>query len=72
LIDLPQVHDLPVREKLQLLDELWISVTQESESLEVSEEERELLDGRWAEFLREPDSALTIDQFRERLGSLGA
>jgi putative addiction module component (TIGR02574 family) len=70
LIDLPDVHDLPVREKLQLVDELWLSVTQELKSLEVSDEEKKLLDARWATFLRDPDSALTIDQFRAKLSTI--
>lgn len=72
LIDLPEVHDLPILEKLQLVDELWLSVTEELESLEVSKEERDILDARWAAFLKDPDSALTVDQFREKMKALRA
>ena len=72
LIDLPEVHDLPIREKLQLVDELWLSVTEELESLEVSKEERDTLDARWAAFLKDPDSALTVAQFREQMKALRA
>ncbi len=72
LVDLPEFHDLPVREKLQLVDELWLSLSQELKSLDVSEEEKELLDQRWAAFLRDPESALTIDEFRQKLTTLRA
>ena len=66
LAELPEVQNLPVREKLALVDELWLALTQELESLEVSDEEKTLLDERWEAFLKDPDSALSIDQFRRK------
>lgn len=69
LIDLPEPQNLPVREKLRLVDELWLSMTPELESLEVSQHEREALDERWATFLRNPRSALTLEEFQERMKS---
>jgi putative addiction module component (TIGR02574 family) len=71
LIDLPELQNLPVREKLRLVDELWLSMTPELESLEVSREERETLDERWATFLLNPRSALTLEEFQERMKALG-
>ena len=44
---------MSVQKKLQLVDELWLSMTPEFESLEVSQRDRELLDERWAAFLRD-------------------
>jgi len=70
LIDLPEVRALSAREKLELVDELWISLAPELEGLEVSNQEKELLDERWAAFLKNPSSALTIEQFREKLKAL--
>jgi len=67
LIDLPELQNLPVREKLRLVDELWLSMTPDLESLEVSQHEKEALDDRWASFLRNPRSALTIEEFQERM-----
>jgi len=67
LTDLPEVRALSAREKLQLVDELWLSVAPELDDLEVSEEEKSTLDGRWAAFLKDPASALTVEQFKERL-----
>ena len=67
LADFPDVQDLPVRQKLELVDELWLSMAPELDSLEVSEPEQELLDERWAAFLQEPASAMTLDEFRKRM-----
>ena len=67
LTDLPEVRALSVREKLQLVDELWVSVAPELDALEVSAEEKGMLDERWATFLKDPVSALTLEQFKERL-----
>ena len=70
LTDLPEVQALSAREKLLLVDELWMSVAPELDTLEVSEEEKATLDERWAAFLKDPASALTLKQFKERLKTL--
>ena len=70
LANFPEVQHLPVREKLELVDELWLSITPELGALNVSEEEKEVLDERWAAFLKSPGSALTLDQFQEKMNTL--
>lgn len=70
LIGFPEVQNLPVREKLRLVDELWLSMAPELKSLEVSQEEKALLDKRWANFLDDPASALTLDEFQEKMKAL--
>ena len=72
LADFPDVQDLPVREKLQLVDELWLSMTPELDSLDVTQEEKELLDERWAAFLQDPSAALTLDEFQRRMKAIRA
>jgi putative addiction module component (TIGR02574 family) len=67
LADLPEVRELPVRDKLRLVDDLWLSIAPELESLDVSGEEKEILDERWQAFLSDPASALTLEQFQERM-----
>jgi putative addiction module component (TIGR02574 family) len=67
LADLPQVRGVSAEEKLQLVDELWQDVARDLEQLEISAAEKELLDGRWAAFLRDPSSALTLEQFKTRV-----
>lgn len=69
LADLPEVRALSAREKLQLLDELWQDVAHDLDTLEVSQTEKELLDQRWAAFLRDP-AALSLEQFKERVQTL--
>jgi putative addiction module component (TIGR02574 family) len=67
LTDFPDVKALSAREKLQLVDEIWVSVAPELDALEVSAEEKGMLDERWTAFLKNPASALTLEQFKERL-----
>jgi putative addiction module component (TIGR02574 family) len=70
LTDFPEVQALSAREKLRLMDELWRSVAPELDALEVSEAEKTTLDERWSAFLKDPASALTVEQFKERLKAL--
>jgi putative addiction module component (TIGR02574 family) len=67
LKELPQVMALSTAEKLQLIDELWMSIEPELDQLEVSEEEKKLLDERWEKYRKDPDSALTIEQMEALL-----
>lgn len=62
-----QLDQMTLEEKLRLVDELWLSMTPELESLEVSQGDRELLDERWAAFLQNPTSALTFEEFQRRI-----
>ena len=39
----------------------------ELDTLEASEPEQELLDERWAAFIQDPGSAITLDEFRKRM-----
>ena len=71
LTDLPEARALSAREKLQLVDELWLSVAPELDALEVPEEAKTMLDERWAAFLRDPASALALEQFKQRLKARG-
>ena len=65
-----KIEQMTLVEKLQLVDELWLSMMPELESLGVSQEEKELLDQRWLAFLRDPGSALTLEEFQIRMTAL--
>ena len=67
LADLPQVQALSAREKLQLVDELWTEVAHQVDTLDVTAEEKQLLDQRWERFLNNPSSALALEDFQKRL-----
>jgi len=60
LADFPEVQALSAQDKLQLVDELWLSVAPQLGSMAVSQEEKDILDARWAAFLKDPSSALTF------------
>jgi putative addiction module component (TIGR02574 family) len=67
LKELPQVMALSTEEKLELIEELWDSIGSVMAGLEVSAEEKKLLDERWEKYLKNPASALTTDQFEDLL-----
>jgi putative addiction module component (TIGR02574 family) len=67
LTDLPQVQRLSAAEKLQLLGELWDSIAAEPANVPVSAQEKILLEERWQEHLRDPKSALSLEEFKQRL-----
>ena len=69
LKELPQIMALSTEEKLDLIHDLWESISPEMDQMEVSEEEKNLLDERWEKYLKNPDSALTIEQFEALLAN---
>jgi putative addiction module component (TIGR02574 family) len=72
LSELPQVQSLSIREKLELVDELWKSVSSDLDAMQATQEAKDLLDKRWSDFLQNPASALTVDQFKTQLHALRA
>lgn len=62
LADFPQVFALPVRDKLLMVEEIWQSIGNADDELEVSEAEKQELDSRWAKFKKDPSRALTLEQ----------
>ncbi len=67
LADIPQIQQLSTQEKLHLLGELWDSIATEPKNVPVSAEEKRLLEERWQEHLRDPQSALSLEEFKKRL-----
>jgi putative addiction module component (TIGR02574 family) len=65
--DLPQVQSLSILEKLELVDEIWKSVSTDFAGLEATQEEKDTLDGRWSQLLQNPSPALTIGLFEQEL-----
>jgi len=72
LVDLPQVQSLSISEKLELVDDIWKSVSTDLASMDATQEEKDTLDARWPQFLQNPSSALTIDLFERKLNALRA
>lgn len=65
-----QLDQMTIEEKLQLVDDLWLSMTPELESLAVPPRDRAVLDERWAAFLKDPGAALSLDEFQQRMKAL--
>jgi putative addiction module component (TIGR02574 family) len=72
LTELPQVQALSARAKLELVDEIWRSLSTSPDYLEVTQEEKDILDSRWEEFLSNPTSALSIDVFKSKIHAIRA
>jgi putative addiction module component (TIGR02574 family) len=72
LTELPQVQSLSAREKLELVDEIWRSLSTSPDYLEVTQEEKDILDSRWEGFLSNSNSALSIDVFKSKINAIRA
>ena len=72
LSEMPQIQALSIQEKLELVDDLWKSLSSELDAMEATPEEKGMLEKRWSEFLQNPASALTVDQFKSRMHALRA
>jgi len=66
-VDLPRVQSLSSPEELELVDEIWKSVSTDFAGMEVTQGEKDTLDARWSQFLQSPSPALTIDLFEQDL-----
>jgi putative addiction module component (TIGR02574 family) len=61
---LPQVKALSREEKCQLMDELWADLSGDPEQSAAIDA---LLEERYAEFLANPSSGMTLEEFRARI-----
>lgn len=62
-----ELFQLPVAERLELVEELWDSIPAEDEALVLTPEQREDLDRRLAEADAEPDGGVPWEEARERI-----
>lgn len=45
-MSIAEIKELPLREKMQILEAIWEDLGERVEGMEISDKERELLDGR--------------------------
>ena len=64
IADIPQLQKLTGEEKLQLIDELWCSLS--PEDISVSRELMAELDHRLADHEANPQAGLTLEEFKRR------
>jgi putative addiction module component (TIGR02574 family) len=65
--DFAPLFELSVPQRLQLVEELWDSIAAVPSSVPVPEWQKEELDRREAEHLRNPDAVLTWEEVKERM-----
>lgn len=66
-ISITDILELPVQERIQLVELIWDSVAAVPEAVEVSPELKVELESRLIEFERNPESGYSWDQVKSRL-----
>lgn len=66
-----RIFRLSVAERLQLVEELWDSIAEDSDDLPLADEDLDELDRRWADYLENPHLARSWDEvYAELLAEL--
>ena len=64
---LAEILSWSVEDRLQLIDEVWNSIAVEADALPLSDELRQELDRRLADYEANPDDVATWDEVKARL-----
>ena len=59
--------DLPVAERLRLVEDLWDSIAEVPEAVELSEEQRKELDERLEQFHQNPEAGSPWEDVKDRI-----
>jgi putative addiction module component (TIGR02574 family) len=59
--------ELPVSERLRLVEDLWDSIAEVPEAIELSEDQRTELDRRLEAYREDPESGLPWNEIKERI-----
>ena len=65
--DLSQFLELPVADRLELVEAIWDSLTEVPEAVPISDEVKEELDRRLAAYYADPSSARPWEEIRAEL-----
>lgn len=65
--ELTQVFELTISEKLQLLEDLWDSISLTPEQIPILDWQKDELDQRKAAYLKNPDSGSSWESVKERI-----
>ena len=68
-IDIEAIKRLSVSERVQLAQEIWDSLQPTAEQLPLTDEQADLLERRLRDHRRNPDSAVSWNDVKGRLGS---
>jgi len=67
---IPAVQKLTPAERLQLAAELWGSVEESQGEIPMADEFKQLLDTRFEHYRQHPDTAVTWDELKRRMGKI--
>ena len=62
---------LSIEERLQLVEDIWDSITRDTEALRLSDAQKAELDRRLDQYRQDPESAISWEQIREELNKRG-
>jgi putative addiction module component (TIGR02574 family) len=63
----PELLRMSTPDKLRLIEDLWNSIAAEPDQVPVPDELKEELDRRHEEFVRDPNSAVSWEEAKERI-----
>ena len=66
-VNLTELLQLPVEERLRLVEALWDSIAEFPEALELSAAQKQELDRRLAAYERNPDAGVPWAELKQRL-----
>jgi len=69
-ITLADILDLPVDERILLVEDIWDSIAAFPEAVPLTEEQREELDRRLEAYHQNPESGLSWEEVKHRLRGL--
>lgn len=64
---LSAIVELPVEEKLRLLEAVWDSIADSPDALPLTDEQRRELDARYEQYLQAPDDGASWHDVRQRI-----
>jgi len=66
-VSLAELLELPVEERLKLLEALWESIAELPEALELTEAQKQELDRRLAAYQQDPEAGVPWPELKARL-----
>jgi len=65
MITKTDIEQLTAEEKIFLVEEIWDSLAAGEPDVRLTDTQKKLVEDRWAEFKRNPQRALTLDDFKK-------
>jgi putative addiction module component (TIGR02574 family) len=66
-IEISELFELSVPEQLRLVEAIWDSIAEHPDALPLSDAEREELDRRWADYLKDPAAGAPWSEVKARI-----